>query len=283
MSVHDDDLLPDLRRSTDPLDRRLARLLGRLAARRPATPPPNERLAAFLAEASTASAPLDPSTGTNTMPVPSTVDHVVQLGRPAPRSSPMRPRLVPLKKVLKTGLLAKVMLGTTVALTGVGAAAATGNLPGTGDDNVVVVTPSDDTGGSTTPSDDPLGVIDLDDQDEDDDADDDDGPGDDGPGDDDQGEDADDQGEDEPGDDDGDNSGPGGDDQGEDDDDDQGEDDDEPGDDDGDNSGPGGDDSNDDDDSDDDGDSDEDGDNSGPGDGDDSDDDSGEDDESGDD
>ena len=238
MSVHDDDLVPELRRSSDPVDRRLARLFGRLATGSAAVPRANEQLAAFLVEAS-ACAPLEPSIDNDTVPVAAAVDDlVVRLGRRAPRSSPMRPRLLTLKKVLKTGLLAKVMLGTTVALTGVGAAAATGNLPGTGDDNVVVVTPADDDGGSNTPSDDPLGVIDLDDEGEDDT----DEPDDDADDADDQGEDADDQGED--ADDDGDNSGPGSDDQGDDESgDDGGEDDDsgddESGDDDGDDDGDG--------------------------------------------
>lgn len=141
MSTFDDDLLAALRRSTDPADRRLADLLGRLSPtgdRGTTGPRANEALTSFLVGA-------DPAVARLTDPVPGPEpDLVVALGRPSPRRRSMRSGvLVPFHKVLKMGLLAKVMLGATVAFTGAGAVAATGGLPG-GDNDVVVVTPASD-------------------------------------------------------------------------------------------------------------------------------------------
>ncbi|HEX6935996.1 MAG TPA: hypothetical protein VF227_05710 [Actinomycetes bacterium] len=141
MSTFDDDLLAALRRSTDPADRRLADLLGTLSPtgdRATTGPRANEALTSFLVGA-------DPAVARLTDPVPGPEpDLVVALGRPSPRRRSMRSGvLVPFHKVLKMGLLAKVMLGATVAFTGAGAVAATGGLPG-GDNDVVVVTPASD-------------------------------------------------------------------------------------------------------------------------------------------
>ena len=216
MSDSDHDLLAGLRRSTDPADRRLADLLGGLVeptGRRVAGPRASEALAAFLAANDPiAAAPLD------TVPEPAAPDLVVELGRTPPRRATMRSYLVPLRTLLRTSLLAKVVLGTTVALTGAGAVAATTDID-TGRDTVTVV-PASDPGDAGTSGDDTPGVVEVDDDhegtahegDADDGPDPDDADGPDGaddhsgqdPADDDQGDDGqggDDQGDDESGDD----------------------------------------------------------------------------------
>jgi hypothetical protein len=146
MSTFDDDLVAALRRSDDPADRRLADLLGGLTptvgpqSRRPGA---NDALTSFLVQADPTVARL---TEAPTAPVESSADDlVVALGAPTPRRRSMRSSiLMPFNKALRMGLLAKVVLGVTVGLTGAGAVVATGALSANAEDVVVVASDGED-------------------------------------------------------------------------------------------------------------------------------------------
>jgi hypothetical protein len=151
MNTNDDDLLAALRRAEDPADRRLAELLasapgkeGRAPnGKEGCTPRASDALAAFLAAAVSGVAPL---TDTDDQPVPANDSfrlEPVNLARPPDRSSTMKP-VTAFSKVLKLGLLAKVVLGATLAIGSVGAVASTSVLGQGGDDIVIAAPASDD-------------------------------------------------------------------------------------------------------------------------------------------
>ena len=151
MNANDDDLLAALRRAEDPADRRLAELLASIPGKEGRTPHGKEgctprasdALAAFLAAGASGVSPL---TDTDDQPVP--VDdsfrlEPVHLARTPQRSSTMKP-VTAFSKVLKLSLLAKVVLGATLAIGSVGAVASTSVLGQTGDDIVIAAPASDD-------------------------------------------------------------------------------------------------------------------------------------------
>ncbi|MGH8895037.1 MAG: hypothetical protein ACRDWY_17310, partial [Actinomycetes bacterium] len=153
-----DDLEPALRGDGDLVGQRLARLLRVL--RRPTgdVPRASEELAMFLAAAETG-AEVDSAGERLTVrsdllvTVGSAVHGpaVGQAAGPSKRRRMMKSSLlVPLQNVAKLGLLAKVMLGATVALGGAGAVAATSTLPDNDKDVVVTSPASDDTGQDDT-------------------------------------------------------------------------------------------------------------------------------------
>lgn len=151
MSTYDDDLLAALRRAADPVDRHLAdALAGLVRESRQAVPPANEALAAFLAES------VSPAAHRAQSDLPD-VAGSESLG-PAPVSGPPNRRhrmksslLVPIEKVAKLGLVAKVMLAGTVAFASAGTVAATTALTDNGG-TATIVTPASDS--TTEPADD---------------------------------------------------------------------------------------------------------------------------------
>lgn len=149
-----DDLERLMRGSSDPGDARLADLLRRLRAQGHGTPPAaSEALTAFIVAAeSDAVVAADPHPHAVSGPAADT-DRlpVVTLGRPRERSTVRSSIRVPLGKLARLGLLAKVMLGATLVLGGATAVAATG-LPSSGNDNVVTTPVSDTTSAPATPT-----------------------------------------------------------------------------------------------------------------------------------
>jgi hypothetical protein len=153
MNTNDDDFLAALRRAEDPADRRLAELLASIPGKEGralhgtegSTPRASDALAAFLAASASGVSPL---TDTDDQPVPANDSfrlEPVHLARPPQRSSTMKP-VTAFSKVLKLSLLAKVVLGATLAIGSVGAVASTSVLGQTGDDIVIASPATDDDG-----------------------------------------------------------------------------------------------------------------------------------------
>jgi|tagenome__1003787_1003787.scaffolds.fasta_scaffold20699103_2 hypothetical protein len=156
MSNHDDDLDRLLSGGSDPGDARLAELLRSLRARGRGTPPAaSEALTAFLAAPGPAAVGADPRpSAAAALGASAERPPLVTLGRPHERStSVMSPIRVPLQSIAKLGLLAKVMLGATLALGGATAVAATGLPADHGNDHVVVTPAADSPSPSAAPTD----------------------------------------------------------------------------------------------------------------------------------
>jgi hypothetical protein len=153
MNTNDDDFLAALRRAEDPADRRLAELLASIPGKEGrtlhgtegSTPRASDALAAFLAVGASGVSPL---AHTDDQPVPANDTYrlePVHLAQPSQRSSSMKPVLA-FSKVLKLGLLGKLVLGATLTLGSVGAVASTSVLGHTGDDIVIASPATDDDG-----------------------------------------------------------------------------------------------------------------------------------------
>jgi hypothetical protein len=141
MMSTDDDLDRLLRGGCDPGDARVADLLRSLRAQgHQPTPPASEPLAAFLAQRASG---LGSHRAHAEVAMTQTASQDTRVTLGAPRASgrrvPASIRL-PLQRVARLGLVAKVMLGASLALGGATAVAATGLPPG-GPDDTVVTTP----------------------------------------------------------------------------------------------------------------------------------------------
>ncbi|MEP6761322.1 MAG: hypothetical protein ABJA93_08145 [Sporichthyaceae bacterium] len=153
MNTNDDDLLAALRRAENPADRRLAELLASAPGKEGRsphgkegrTPRASDALAAFLAAAISGVSPLTDTDDQSVIAHDTYRLEPVLLAQTPTRSSQMKP-VSAFSRVLKLSLLAKIVLGATLAIGSVGAVASTTVLGQTGDDIVIASPATDDDG-----------------------------------------------------------------------------------------------------------------------------------------